>query len=280
MGIRPAPASRQRLEAFSIAAPNACMKAANAFDPITSPGGTSEEDWNGWPGLTRLPRVDAETLVPAGTRAGGGAPHPDDEVLMVGGLLAQLARKGFLVRVFAVTDGTASHRGSSAWTPRLLRQVRPRESRAALRCLGITEPPLRLKLQDGALSKQHGRLAERLCSLIGPHDIVFTTWRRDGNPDHEATARACASATRRRRARLVEVPVWAWNWAQPGDPRLPWRNACSLPLDADAKRRKFFAIQAYESQLLPDECTGAQPVLDALMLQRAARPFEVLFPAQ
>ena len=101
--------------------------------------------------------------------------------------------------------------------------------------------------------------------------------RRDGHSDHEATARACASATRRCRARLLEVPVWAWSWAQPGDPRLPWRNACRVPLDSDAKRRKCFAIQAYESQLLPDESTGAQPVLDAVMLQRAARPFEVLF---
>lgn len=97
--------------------------------------------------------------------------------------------------------------------------------------------------------------------------------------DHEATGQACASATCRRRARLVEVPVWAWNWAEPGDPRLPWRSACRLPLDPDAKRRKSFAIQAYESQLRFDESTGAQPVLDADMLQRAARPFEVLFPA-
>jgi len=199
---------------------------------------------------------------------------------MVGGLLAQLARKGIPVRVIAVTDGTASHRGSSAWTPKLLRQVRPRESRAALRCLGITEPPLRLKLEDGALSKQRDRLAQRLCGLIDAHDLVFTTWRRDGHPDHEATAKACASATRRRRARLFEVPVWAWNWAEPGDTRLPWRNACRLSLDSDAKRRKCFAIQAYASQLLPDQSTGAEPVLDAVMLQRAARPFEVLFASE
>ena len=74
------------------------------------------------------------------------------------------------------------------------------------------------------------------------------------------------------------MPVWAWSWAQPGDPRLPWRNACRLSLDPDAKRRKCYAMQAYESQLLPDASTGAQPVLDAVMLQRAARPFEVLFP--
>ena len=108
---------------------------------------------------------------------------------------------------------------------------------------------------------------------------MFTTWRRDGQPDHEATAHACANVALRQRARLVEVPVWAWNWAAPGDPRLPWRRACRLPLDSDAKRRKVFAIQAYGSQLLPDHSTGAGPVLDAGTLQRAARPFENLFPS-
>ena len=48
---------------------------------------------------------------------------------------------------------------------------------------------------------------------------------------------------------------------------------------SSAKRRKVFAIQAYGSQLLPDHSTGAGPVLDAGTLQRAARPFENLFPS-
>lgn len=138
----------------------------------------------------------------------GGA-DPDDEVLMVGGLLAQLARKGIPVRVIAVTDGAASHRGSSTWTAKRLRYIRHRESRAALRCLGIVEPPLRLKLADGEVARQHMRLAERLCGLIDHRDFVFTTWRCDGHPDHEATAQACASAALRQSARIVEVPLWA-----------------------------------------------------------------------
>ncbi|MBO9647560.1 MAG: PIG-L family deacetylase [Variovorax sp.] len=256
------------------------MKALRLAEPLIRPEGTSEETWTGWGGLARLRLVDTDALVPDDSRVVVVAPHPDDEVLMIGGLLVQLARKGIPVRVIAVTDGTASHRGSSAWTPRRLQQLRPQESRAALRCLGITEPPLRLRLDDGGLAKQHGRLAERLCGLIDRRDIVFTTWRRDGHPDHEATARACVSATRRRCARLVEVPVWAWNWARPGDPRLPWRDAFRLTLDADARRRKCFAMQAYESQIVPDHSTGAGPVLDAVMLQRAARPFEVIFSGE
>ena len=253
------------------------MIAMDSVDRAIRLEGTTEESWMGWPGLTRLPPIDADTLVPDGARAVVIAPHPDDEVLMVGGLLAQLARKGTPVRVIAVTDGTASHRGSLTWTPRRLKYARPRESRAALRCLGIVEPPLRLKLDDGGLVRQHMRLAERLCGLIDDRDVLFTTWRCDGHPDHEATARACVSAAQCQRARLVEVPVWAWNWAHPGDRRLPWRKAFRLSLDSDAKRRKRFAIQAYASQLRPDPSTGADPVLDAIMVQRAGRSFEVLF---
>ena len=88
---------------------------------------------------------------------------------MVGGLLAQLARKGIPVRVIAVTDGAASHRGSSTWTAKRLRYIRHRESRAALRCLGIVESLLRLKLADGEVARQHMRLAERLCQAPIDH---------------------------------------------------------------------------------------------------------------
>jgi LmbE family N-acetylglucosaminyl deacetylase len=239
--------------------------------------GTPEAAWASWPGLARLPSTQPGTLVPEGARVVVVAPHPDDEILMVGGLLAQLARERVPIRIIAVTDGCASHRGSSTWTRRRLKHVRPRESRAALHCLGIEEPPLRLELPDGGLTRHRTRLAQRLDRLFEPSDVVFTTWRRDGHPDHEAVAKACEIAAANRGAQLVEVPVWAWNWARPGDPRLPWRQAFRLPLDNDARRRKCFALQAFTSQLLPDASTGTPPVLDADMLSRAARPFEVMF---
>ena len=77
--------------------------------------GTAEAEWNGWPVLAALPRIDARTLVPRNARAVVVAPHPDDEVLSVGGLLAQLADIGARIEVIAVTDGTASHDGSTEW---------------------------------------------------------------------------------------------------------------------------------------------------------------------
>lgn len=239
--------------------------------------GTTEAQWLAWPGLAQLPATSIEALLPAGSRAVVVAPHPDDEVLSVGGLLAQLARAATPVRVLAVTDGTASHEGSTQWPAARLQRERPQESARALDCLGIDAPITRLALQDGRVGASLSTLSDRLTDLLTPDDVVFTTWRRDGHPDHEATGEACAIASSRAGARLVEVPVWAWHWAAPGDARLPWHSACRLALDADAASRKRRAVQAFVSQLQPDASTGAGPILRASTVERAHRPFEVMF---
>jgi LmbE family N-acetylglucosaminyl deacetylase len=107
--------------------------------------------------------------------------------------------------------------------------------------------------------------------------VVFTTWRQDGHPDHEATGEACALAAASTGARLVEVPVWGWHWSRPGDARMPWQRAFRLPLSEEAVRRKRMAVKAFTSQLRRDASTGSGPVLRATTVQRAARPFEVVF---
>lgn len=239
--------------------------------------GTTEAEWHRWPGLAELPCIDMRALVPEGSRAVVVAPHPDDEVLSVGGLLAQLADNGTPVEVIAVTDGTASHQGSTEWPAERLAKARPRESLRALERLGLAIEPARLGLPDGGLKDLRALLATRLVTLLRPRDVVFTTWRRDGHPDHEITGEACALAAATAGARLVEVPVWGWHWSRPGDARMPWKNAFRLPLSEEAVRRKRAAVQAFTSQLRRDTSTGVGPVLRASTVERAARPYEVVF---
>lgn len=246
--------------------------------PRIEGAGTSEAEWQGWPGLRDTLCVTTEQLVPAHRRAVVVAPHPDDEVLAVGGLLAQLARSGCEVALVAVTDGTASHVGSSEWPASRLAYERPRESREAWRRLGFETPTTqRLGLPDGRVAGSHAHLVECLEKLLRPMDVVFTTWRLDGHPDHEATGRACVIAAERIGAHCIEVPVWAWHWARPGDARVPWHRACRLSLDDETVCRKRDALAAFTSQLTTDASTGAAPILPPTAIERARRPFEIVF---
>lgn len=258
--------------------PGAPAPTASAGDRAIEGTGTSESDWLGWLARRRLPEIRPETLVPPGCRAVVVAPHPDDEVLSVGGLLGHLHRLGRDLLVVAATDGTGSHDGSSLWPPERLARERPLETAEALRRLDLSICEVRrLGLPDGGLMASRGALAERVAALLRPGDVVFTTWRFDGHPDHEATGQACAAAVACMGAKLVEVPVWAWHWAPAGDARLPWSRARRVTLDADTARRKAEAVDAFRSQLLPDTSTGAGPILRSTTVERARRPFEVVF---
>lgn len=240
--------------------------------------GTPETDWLPWLASQHLAETTAAELVPEGRRAVVIAPHPDDEVLSVGGMLSQLAVLGRDILLVAVTDGTGSHDGSALWGPERLAQVRPVESQRAWARLGLRNvESRRLRLPDGGLMKERQLLAERIAAVLRPGDIVFTTWRLDGHPDHEATAQACAAATACMDVRLIEVPVWAWHWAAAGDPRMPWRRAQTIVLDRDTLQRKHEAVQEFESQLQGDVSTGAGPILRSTTVQRAHRPFELVF---
>ena len=75
------------------------------------------------------------------------APHPDDDVLGCGALIARVAPH-LPVRVIYVTDGAASHDGSPTYPPQRLRDVREREARRGLRRLGVKTPPLFLGWPD------------------------------------------------------------------------------------------------------------------------------------
>lgn len=247
-------------------------------DRFIEPGeGTPEHQWLAWLAAQRIQETQLDELTQGTQRVLLVAPHPDDEILAAGGLMAMLAARWREPLVIAVTDGTCSHPGSSVWTRDRLKCARPQESQQALARLGLAGVNLRMQMPDGGLEAVEEELARRLAGFIHSGDTVITTWRLDGHPDHEATGRACASACARCNARLIEAPVWAWHWARVADLRVPWHRARRLALDARARDGKRHAVCAFASQLQPDPSTGAQPVLRPSMVERAGRPFELFF---
>jgi LmbE family N-acetylglucosaminyl deacetylase len=188
------------------------------------------------------------------------APHPDDETLGCGGLIAASRSQGATVDVVFLTDGNASLPGHPILAPRQLADLRAREARTALAILGVAPEHVHcLGAPDGRLAHldaaDRSALAGRLGALFRQlqPDETFLPWRRDGSSEHEAAfpiaiearqSSGCASS-------LLEYPVWAW-WS----PRLLATFAMSggrmrrlsIRTAADRKRR---ALEEYRSQIRP-----------------------------
>ena len=144
------------------------------------------------------------------------APHPDDESLGCGALVAALAAQGRPPLVVAVSDGAASHPRSRRYAGEGLRDLREEELRAALLALGCPRPPRFLRLPDAAVPRRgEGGFAsalERLRLVLGDAcpTTLLTTWRHDPHRDHAAAFDLAVAlrATLRPRPRLLEYPVW------------------------------------------------------------------------
>ncbi len=217
----------------------------------------SEEDW-----LARL--LPVETWFPPDKPALIIAPHPDDETLGAGGLIASHRQRGFPVTVVAVTDGEAAYLDAPDLAP-----IRRREQDEAVRALGVDQPITRLALPDSAVAAHEAELGHLLAKLVAPGMLVLAPWTHDFHPDHEACGRAalkvCASAG----AELVFYLFWTWH-RRPMDV-LSGVSLLRFELDTHLQARKQIALSCHRSQLTHD--TG-DPILPESLLAPARRNFE------
>jgi LmbE family N-acetylglucosaminyl deacetylase len=250
------------------------------------PVGTSEDEWGPW--LCALPSWSPDEVTGPVVVV---APHPDDETLGVGGLLAELLARGVPITVVAVTDGEGAFGPSTAEVRHALARRRRAEQDSALRCLaGSTDGApasveravvgqssagwpsvVRLGLPDGAVSGVRHELAASLGPLLAGAAWCLAPLAWDGHPDHdscgEATLEACGD-----RIPVSQYPIWAWHWARP--PQVPPAGAVRVPLRPEARARKADALRAFRSQY---ETASSGPVLPPHVVDRFRRPFEVLF---
>ncbi|MBO9431842.1 PIG-L family deacetylase [Sulfitobacter sp. R18_1] len=180
------------------------------------------------------------------------APHPDDETLGCGGLLAR-AFAGAGAHVICLTDGGASHPGSRAWSPARLAETRRAELAGALDLLGggaadltwLGHPDSRLHevAADAILTE----LMQVIDAQAARH--IFVPASEDKHCDHQTTA-SLADGLRAQRPNLHfhSYPVWS----RFDDPNFAENTAGYAPLTLDTaayRDAKSAAIRAHRSQL-------------------------------
>lgn len=259
-------------------------------DRVIEGEGTSQQAWQNWQGLHDLPRLEVNKSfcadLPAHEPSEAGtqlprvcvfAPHPDDEILGCAGLLQQLTANGNPLLLVHVTNGTQSHPDSEIYPPHKLAVIRPNESVAALKALGIAHQvtTIALELEDGKVFQQQQLFYQKLADIIGPNDILITPFVHDGHPDHEATGHVVTTYAKQHNLACYQALIWAWHWAEPADSRIPWQNAVRFELTTEQLQRKVDAIYCFESQITVDDSTGNPPILSAQTITRISQPWEV-----
>jgi len=193
------------------------------------------------------------------------APHPDDETLGAGGLIATQRRQGVPVTIIAVTDGEAAYLDAVG-----LAETRRAEQEAAVRDLGVQASDIvRLGLPDSKVAKFEEKLTEDVRPFVRPGTLLVAPWAGDPHPDHEACGRAAMRAARATGASIVFYLFWAWHLNTPDSlSSLPLRKF-RVPYELQARRAA--ALACHRSQLARD---NGEPILPECFLAPARRPFE------
>lgn len=180
------------------------------------------------------------------------APHPDDESLGCGGLLAgAFAKAG--AHVICLTDGSASHPGSRIFPPARLAEIRRAELAAALTLLGGSPVDMTwLGLPDSRLHEVAPEaVIEKVAAVIDAQKArhIFVPAAEDKHCDHKTTARlASGLRARRRDLEFYSYPVWS-RWDDPAFGRMAAAHAPMFLDPGKSRMRKRAAIAAHRSQL-------------------------------
>lgn len=208
------------------------------------------------------------------------APHPDDESLGCGGLIAALVADLRAVQTVFLTDGAGSHPDSVAWPPERLVAQRRSEAEEALARLGAGDQPraflglpdARAPAPDGPGGEAAVRALAELLSSFAP-ELVLVPWRRDPHCDH----RAAWSLTRAALVRaglqplVLEYAVWLDELGAPEDFPVAGEAEQVVFDIAEVAARKRHAVGAHLSQttdLIADDPEGfrlAASTLDRLL---------------
>lgn len=198
------------------------------------------------------------------------APHPDDETLAAGGLIARLRSCGAPVQVIAVTDGENAYEGDTGLGP-----VRVLEQQRALQRLGVAADAIhRLRLRDSGVTELESDLERRMEPLLAGAEHIVAPWPNDFHPDHEAAGRVALQLANKYAIPLTFYFFWTWHRGRPD--LLQGIALRKLLLTADERQAKLEALRCHTSQL---QHRSGEPILPEYLLEPARREYEVFLPA-
>jgi LmbE family N-acetylglucosaminyl deacetylase len=196
-------------------------------------------------------------------------PHPDDEALAAGGLIAHQRRRDRDVVVIAVTDGDAAY---PDWRGGELARVRRREQLVALRRLGVRRHAVhRLGIADGAVARHDDAVVTALLEVLSPSDTLVAPAVFDWHPDHEACGRAARSAADLVGCTLLGSLFWAHHHPDHAPAHM---SLGVLALDDVEVAHRRTAVGTHRSQLEPSTRTRADPILTPDLLGLLDHPVE------
>jgi len=215
------------------------------------------------------------------------APHPDDESLGCGGLIALLKEAGTSVNVVFITSGSASHPNSKTHPPETLAKLREIEAIKACSALGMAPSDIHfVRASDSQLDKLDQKskmdISKRIASLFENNNMsaLAMPWRRDPHPDHVMTNAIGQSVLDRisKQTVKIEYPIWLWKNSTEEDwptlnEALPYRLDIAL-----VYKKKWQAVKQHRSQLgeiIHDDAYGF--VLTEELLEPFNKPTEYFF---
>lgn len=196
-------------------------------------------------------------------------PHPDDETLGAGGLIADLRKKNIDVLIIAVTDGENSYPQNQN-----MRRIRQQEQEQALQILGVSkEHIIRLKLTDSSIHCAEEELERIVLPLIHEKDHILAPWLGDYHSDHEAVGRVALKLAQQKKVALSFYFFWTWHYSSIND--LAQFPLQTYLLSDESFYLKQKALNCYMSQY-SEEYGNA--ILPPQVLIPVQRHFEVYFP--
>ncbi len=194
------------------------------------------------------------------------APHPDDETLGCGGLIALKRCLGAQVSVVFMTDGASSHDGIDRAA---LTATRRAEASAACAILGVDADDLYfLEFPDGSLADVDAAAIDAVAAIVMDSAATQLVVPHPAEPpsDHHVTFDIATAASERLNQPIDALlyPVWMWD-------QWPWTNPLSAPRGRSSRRQiASIALRDRCGYRLTTQLNARADISTVLPLKRAA----------